>query len=259
MKHYFRKKIKYILLFSLITFLLTIILIQNKKVIKKPYIIAEENDILNNQNEVEIYIDTYHENLLQLYKDKKLLVLTFDDGPGKYTDYLVDELNKRNIPATFFILGSNINGFEDVLLKTSKTHEIAIHSYSHKLFTKLSNEEILEDILKTKNLITEITSLSPNVIRVPYGSTNTRVSTLLFENGYTSVKWDIDSKDWSFRNVDKIYNYVMKNIKGNSIILMHDIYKTSVDAAIKLVDTLKDEYTFVTISTYLEICEEIKN
>lgn len=172
---------------------------------------------------------------------------------GNYTSYLAQELEKRSVSATFFILGSNIKGKEDILRKTSENNEIALHSYSHKLFTKLNNKEILDDILKVQDEIYNVIGIKPMVIRVPYGSLNSRISALLLENGYTSVTWDIDSKDWSFRNVDKTYNYTMKYIKGNSIILMHDIYKTSVDCALKLVDSLKDEYTFVTLSKFLEI------
>ncbi len=172
---------------------------------------------------------------------------------GNYTSYLLEELEKRNVSATFFILGSNIEGKEDVLKKTSENNEIALHSYSHKLFTKLSNKEILEDIEKVQNEIYNVLGIKPTVIRVPYGSLNSRISALLLENGYTSVTWDIDSKDWSFRNVNKTYNYTMKYIKGNSIILMHDIYKTSVDCSLKLIDSLKDDYTFVTLSKFLEI------
>lgn len=172
---------------------------------------------------------------------------------GNYTSYLVDELEKRGVSATFFILGTNITGKEDVLKKTAQNNEIALHSFSHKLFTKLSNKEILEDINKVSDEIYNVLGIRPSVIRVPYGSLNSRVSALLLENGYTSVTWDIDSKDWSFRNVNKTYNYVMKYVKGNRIILMHDIYKTSVDCALKLIDDLKGEYTFVTLSKFLEI------
>lgn len=256
MKNYFFKKIKYIILMIIIISLLSIIYILNTNYKKRTYIIAPEIDIYE-ENEVDIYNQYEIEKLklIEAYNENKILVLTFDDGPGTYTEYLVEELEKRNITATFFILGSNVTGKEEILKKTAKNNEIAIHSYSHKLFTKLSNKEILEDIQKTEEIIYSVTGLTPNIIRVPYGSLNTRVSNLLLENGYTSVTWDIDSKDWNFRNVDKTYNYIMKYLKGNSIILMHDIYKTSVDCALKLIDDLKDQYTFVTLSTYLELIE----
>lgn len=172
---------------------------------------------------------------------------------GKYTEKLVYEMHKRNIPVTFFILGQNAIGKEEILKDEAKYNEVNIHSYSHALFTKLSNEEILEDIEKTKEIIKEATKIDTNIIRVPYGMTNTRVKSLLIDKGYTSVTWDVDSKDWSFRNADKTYNHTLKQITGNNIILMHDIYETSVNAAIKLVDKLKNEYTFVTLSTFLKL------
>ena len=178
---------------------------------------------------------------------------------GKYTEKLIEEMHLRNVPVTFFILGQNAIGKEEILKEEAKYNEVNIHSYSHALFTKLSNKEILEDIEKTKEIIQQATGIDTNIIRVPYGMTNTRVKSLLIDNNYTSVTWDVDSKDWSFRNTDKTFNYTLKHITGNNIILMHDIYETSVNAAIKLVDKLKDEYTFVTLSTYLDILKERQN
>ncbi len=259
MKSFILKKLKYIILFLIILVILYIIIIQNLTAKKRSYIQPLKVDLYDNQSSDNIdkneknSENTENLKLLEDYKNKKLLVLTFDDGPGNYTSYLVDELEKRNVKATFFILGQNIKGHEDVLKKTAKNNEIALHSYSHKLFTKLSNKEILKDIDEVKNEIYNVINIEPKVIRVPYGSLNSRVTALLLENGYTSVTWDIDSRDWSFRNVDKTYNYTMKYLKGNSIILMHDIYKTSVESALKLIDNLEGKYTFVTLSKFLEI------
>ncbi|MBR1883683.1 MAG: polysaccharide deacetylase family protein [Clostridia bacterium] len=255
MKIFIKTKTLYIILFVIISTLLTLIYYYNSKKNIKSYTIPK------NDEKVEIYTKEENkgneelEKLTMLYNEKKLLVLTFDDGPGKYTEKLVDAMHERNIPVTFFILGQNVANKEDILKKEAIYNEINIHSYSHALFTKLSNEEITEDITKTREIIKEVTGKDTNIIRVPYGMTNTRVKNLLLDLNLTSVTWDVDSKDWSFRNTDKTYNYTLKYITGNNIILMHDIYETSVDAAIRLVDTLKDTYTFVTLSTYLSIAK----
>lgn len=187
------------------------------------------------------------------FDQKKLIAITFDDGPGVYTQFLLDELEKREVPATFFILGLSTKNHSDLLSNISKNNEIALHGYSHRLFTKLSNEEVLEEIHKTEEIIKTCTNISPKIVRAPYGSLNNKIKSLLKENGYTFVNWTVDSKDWSYRNVEKTYNHVLKNVKGNDIILMHDIYKTSVDASIKLIDYyISKGYMFVTVSELLQ-------
>ncbi|MEG1989510.1 MAG: polysaccharide deacetylase family protein [Clostridia bacterium] len=195
--------------------------------------------------------------IFQAFQEKKVLAITFDDGPGKFTDDLVEELKKRNVPATFFILGTSTKEYGNLLNKISQDNEIGIHGYSHKLFTKLTNEDILKEIQKTEEIIAEKTNIAPKIIRVPYGALNNRVRDLLKDNGYISLTWTVDSKDWSYRNIDKTYNHVLKHVHGNEIILMHDIYKTSVIAAIKLIDYYKaNGYMFVTVSEFLKVKDQ---
>lgn len=203
----------------------------------------------------------YDDFLIEQYKSKKLMALTFDDGPSKYTDFLVYALSERNVPATFFIIGDNVVKYGSSLEKEKNANcEIGIHSFVHKLFTRLKDEEIKEQIDSTKLAILSETDTNIKLIRVPYGSTSKRVEGVISSCNLTSVLWDIDSYDWKFRNTNKVYDYVLKRVKGNQIILMHDTYKTSVDAALRLVDTLKDNcYTFVTVSKLLEIKDIVNN
>lgn len=199
------------------------------------------------------------EFLKEQYKNKKLVAITFDDGPSEYTTKLVDELKKREVPATFFVLGSEVERYPEVLKFASDTeNEIGIHSYEHKLFTKLSEKEILEQVSKTKKIIYDITDTNPRLIRVPYGSTNKQIKRILNEHELESVLWNVDSLDWKLKNTNKVYNYVMKKFKGNDIILMHDSFKTSVEAATLIIDKLQSEcYTFVTVSEFLKIESEV--
>lgn len=209
---------------------------------------------------IEINIKENDKFLINQYKNKKIVAITFDDGPSKYTTKLVDELKKREVPATFFVLGSEIERFPEVLKFENDTgNEIGIHSYEHKLFTKLNEDEILEQVSKTKNIIKDITGKSPNIIRVPYGSMNKKIKNVLNSHSLTSVLWSVDSLDWKFKNTERTYNYVMKKFKGNDIILMHDSFDTSVEAAAKIVDTLQNRgYTFVTVSELIRIKELAK-
>ncbi len=219
------------------------------------YNTESENTCPDSQYETRI------QYLVEQYKNKRTVVLTFDDGPGKYSKYLVDELNKRNVNVTFFVLGENIEKKASILqYEYEAGNDIGIHSYTHKIFTCLTNEEITEQIDKTKELLCNYINLSPTLIRVPYGSANDRVLSVTQSCNLTNILWDLDSRDWKIKNTDKIYNYMLKKFKGNDIILMHDIYKTSVEAAIKLVDNLQEKcYSFITISEYLEIKERLEN
>ena len=163
-------------------------------------------------------------------------------------------MKKRNVPVTFFILGENASKRIDTLkFQIDAGNEIGIHSYTHKLFTKLSEDEILEQINKTKEVIKKVYDKEITYIRVPYGSRNKKVDSSLEKANLTDILWNVDSRDWKFKNTAKTYNYVIKKVKGNDIILMHDTFKTSVEAAVKIVDKLLEEdYTFVTVSEFYE-------
>lgn len=192
----------------------------------------------------------YIEFLQEKYNDKKLIALTFDDGPSKYTHELIDELNKRKIHVTFFVLGENIKKYPDTLkFAIDSGNEIGIHSYKHKLFTKLSTDEINEQITLTQDLIYSISPIDITYIRVPYGSINTKVENVLISNNLVNILWDVDSLDWKFKNKTKTYNYMLRKITGNDIVLMHDTFKTSISASLLLIDKLtSDGYVFVTVS-----------
>ena len=112
------------------------------------------------------------------------------------------------------------------------------------------------EIDKTKQTIKNYVDSPITLIRVPYGSRNKKVDMVLEKLNLTDILWDVDSKDWKLKNTTKVYNYTIKCIKGNNIILMHDTFKTSIEAAIKLVDSLSSNgYIFVNVSTLLEFKE----
>lgn len=214
---------KKILITGIIIFLFIII-----SIIAISFILINNNssisnsDDLNNScpdidyNETQENLNEENEFLLNQYRQKKLLAITFDDGPSKYTKNLLDELNKRDIKATFFVIGANVSKYSDVLdYINSSNSEIAIHSFVHRLFTRLDDTEIIEQIDKTKNAILSCTYTNISLIRVPYGSNCSRVEDIISSQNLVSVLWDVDSLDWKFRNSEKIYNYVLKKVKGN--------------------------------------------
>lgn len=190
----------------------------------------------------------YIQSVLDKYSNTKVIALTFDDGPSKYTKSLLEILKKHNIHATFFLLGDKVLKNKETVLKIySEGHLIGSHGYSHRIFTRLTNDEIYEEIELSKTAIESITNTPLKFIRVPYGIISDDVLNILNKYSLTSVLWHIDSTDWKLRNTNKIYAKVIKKAKDRRIILMHDTYKTSVSAVDKIIESLKDEYSFVTI------------
>lgn len=187
--------------------------------------------------------------LVEKYNNKKLLALTFDDGPSKYTTQILDILQKENVKATFFILGQNVINKEDILLREyTEGHLLGIHSYEHVFFTKLKKEEIIYQVSTTNNIITQITGVSPIYIRIPYGSTNNRVNSILKDENLENVLWNVDSLDWSYKDSEKTIAHILENVTGNDIILMHDTFKSTAEATESIIKYYKSkDYEFVTI------------
>ena len=184
--------------------------------------------------------------------DDKVVALTFDDGPSKYTEKILNVLKKYNACGTFFLIGNKVDFYGDTLIRMLKEgSEIGNHSYDHKLLTRLSKEEFQEEINKTQKAIKRVTGFTPTLFRPTYGGyTNTLKS-------YTDLKfvlWDVDSRDWQVKTKDKILRNVLPNVKSGSIILMHDNHEYSLNALEDIISNLKKQgYKFVTVSELLEL------
>ena len=181
----------------------------------------------------------------------KFVALTFDDGPHpEFTKELLDGLRERNVKASFFLIGKCIPGNEELVKQMQEDgHLIGTHCYTHKDLTKISAEKACEEIVKTNVLIQGITGKLPEYIRPPYGIWSGELDDCV---QMTRVAWTIDTLDWKNQDTAKIVRHIQKNVGKHQIILMHDTYKTSVDAALEAIDTLKEQgYTFVTIDELL--------
>lgn len=198
--------------------------------------------------------------LIKLYNDKKLLMLTFDDGPSKYTQKLLDVLDEAGIKATFFVLGEQAEKYPEIIKEEySLGHLVCIHSYTHKFFTKISKEEIDEQIELTKKEIIALTNSTPRYIRVPYGIINNNVESILKEHNLKNILWNVDSLDWKYKNKYDTVNHIKQNVSGNDIILMHDIFNSSIEAAKEIIDYYTSlGYRFITIDKFNYI-KEIHN
>lgn len=182
---------------------------------------------------------------------QKEAALTFDDGPHSlYTPQLLDGLKKRGVKASFFLIGQNIDGNEDIIRRMKEEgHLIGNHSQSHMQLTKENAELACRQINSTNQKIYEITGEMPSYIRPPYGSWNEELECMV---PMTVTLWDVDPLDWKTQDKGKIVSHVKKHVEDGSIILLHDVYGTSVDAALEIVDTLSREgYNFVTVDELL--------
>ena len=181
----------------------------------------------------------------------KKLAITFDDGPHpQYTEELLDGLKKRGIKATFFVTGEHANLHEDIIKRMNKEgHRIGNHTYNHLQLSSENQEQYKQEIITTNNVLKEITGKETVYIRPPYGVWDKQLEE---ELNMIPVLWTVDSLDWCSDNSSDVFQRVIKDVKENDIILMHDYYDTSVTAALAIVDELLAQgYTFVTVDEIL--------
>lgn len=200
----------------------------------------EYNDLISirvNYNEVKDYLDfTYeldheyiNENGYDYDKNKKTIAFTFDDGPsGEYTIDIVNELLKNKARATFFMVGSKMYTYEKSLLYAYQNKmEIGSHTYNHINLKKAKETLAKEELEKTDILYNEITGSNIKLLRPPYGAYNDKT---LKNYDYAFITWNIDTNDWRYRNSKYIEEHILSHVTDGSVILMHDSYKTTVEA-----------------------------
>lgn len=182
----------------------------------------------------------------------KLLAFTFDDGPHRgSTDRLLDGLRERNAKGTFFLVGEEIDEARDIVERMREEgHQIGNHTWSHKRLDEISTDEAAQEIGKTDALLKSVAGDAEYWLRPPYGFLRDGAEKSL---GVPVVKWSLDPRDWESRDVDKVVQAVMEAVKPGDIVLLHDIYPTSVEAALRLMDALAaDGYQFVTVEELLK-------
>ena len=179
-------------------------------------------------------------------KSKKMIALTFDDGPNYNTSKVIDVLNKYDIRATFFVLGSRAINNKDILKKMADSGmEIGNHTYNHLLLTKYDENKIRSEIEDTSEVIYSATKKRPKLLRPSYGSVNNKIKKVA---NMPIIIWDIDTLDWKYHNSKRITSRVVNKVRDGDIILMHDIYSASLNALSNIIPILQDNgYEFVTI------------
>ena len=180
----------------------------------------------------------------------KLIAITFDDGPGAYTGTLLDELAARDVKATFFVSGYRASGYPETLKRMVREgHQLASHTQNHENLNTLSRAKIASEISQTQDLITQAGGDNPAYIRPPYGNAN---QTVRAQANTPLINWSVDPEDWKYHNADTVCSNILAGSYDGAIILVHDIYKTSVDGALAAIDKLLDQgYEFVTVRDLL--------
>lgn len=178
------------------------------------------------------------------------IALTFDDGPGPYTERLLDGLKERGVKASFFLIGRSVKEYPEAVKRMEEEgHLIGNHTYSHVKLKGLSPEETRREIQKTDEAVYEITGKHVAYLRPPFGEWE---EDLELTYPVLPVMWTVDPLDWTTENVEEIVDRVVTQAGENDMILLHDCYDSSVEAALRIVDRLLAEgFDFVRVDELL--------
>ncbi len=200
-------------------------------------------------NEIEKYLaDGWRLSSRNIDPDKPMVALTFDDGPNKKnTSKILDAFEKNGGRGTFYLLGSCIDKAPECIKRMKELGcEIGSHTYDHSRLTSLDADDVLSQIDKTNRKIHDIVGINAQSLRPPYGEHNDTTDSLC---GVPVVLWSLDTLDWKLKDADSVFEYVMSTVKDGDIILMHDIYGSSAEAAERLIVALQSEgYQLVTVT-----------
>lgn len=189
--------------------------------------------------------------MMVLPQEEKKIALTFDDGPHpQFTESLLDGLKERGVQATFFVTGEHAELHPDIIERMNEEgHIIGNHTYSHMQLTDGNRENFKQELIKTNEILTNITGKEVLFVRPPYGVWDKTIET---ELNMIPVLWNVDPRDWCSDDAASVIGRVLKEAGENDIVLMHDYYESSVTAALEIVDELqKRGYSFVTVEEIL--------
>ena len=179
---------------------------------------------------------------------KPMVALTFDDGPyAPVGNRIMDSLEQHNGRATFFVVGSRVPSYQaEIKRMHNNGHEIGNHTYEHKYLNKLNAAQIRSQIDRCNQTVAAVTGEAPALVRLPGGNKN---NTVLANINQPIIMWNIDTLDWKTRNAASSVQKVLGSVKDGDIVLMHELYTASGDAAVTLIPALTERgYQLVTVS-----------
>jgi peptidoglycan/xylan/chitin deacetylase (PgdA/CDA1 family) len=184
----------------------------------------------------------------------RCIALTFDAGPSEHSARLLDVLKEKKVPATFFLLGKrHIEKYPELVKRmAAEGHEVASHTWDHKILTRIKPAEIRAELEKPNDAIERLTGQTPTLMRPPQGRTNDAVHKISRELGLAEVLWSVTAKDYQTSDPKLIQQRVLKQSSRDGIILLHDLYPGTVPAVPGIIDALKERgYVFVTVPQLL--------
>jgi len=192
-----------------------------------------------------------------VHVDGPYIALTFDDGPqAKLTVKLLDLLAAHHIKATFFVIGTNVAEYPQIVARAAREgHEIGNHSWSHPNFAKMSDDGVRRQIQRTDDAIKSAIGTRPTIFRPPYGALSARQKRWFRDElGYRIILWDVDPLDWKRPGPAVVRNRIVKGTRAGSIVLAHDIHAGTIDAMPGILDQLEAKgFRFVTVSELIQL------
>ena len=179
--------------------------------------------------------------------DGPFVALTFDDGPkAETTNLLLDGLSRRGIHATFFIIGENVAGNEDLLLRMDREgHQIGMHTFHHRSLAGVSGADFYAEVDELRRTLSGLLGRENFMLRPPYGAITPANRA---KAGSPIILWGVDPEDWRDRDSDRQTAAILNTVRDGSIILLHDIYEASVETALRVADELMAKgYKLVTV------------
>ena len=219
----------------------------------EPEISSYLEAISENPNEIWGHFDEETRNAIA--EGTKYVALTFDDGPRRETtEVLLDALRERDVQATFFVIGTQVLCSENQELlerMIAEGHQVGNHTYSHERLLSAQEGTVIEEIQKNNVILKNLLGDGEYWLRPPYGLIDSSRAKLV---DTPMIYWTLDPEDWKWLDTKKVVDLVLDNIKAGDIILLHDFYPSSVEAAIEIIDRLQPEgYVFVTVKELFEI------
>ena len=221
---------------------------------KKYYFSPKNGKMVTGKKTISHYLCYFSEKgvlLRKIDKNKKMVALTYDDGPSIYTPRILKTLKENNSVATFFVVGNRVPMYSDTVKKAyGMGCEIGNHTYEHKILTRADAAGIRNQVSRTNVSVKKITGTAPIVMRPPGGAVNNMVKS---QTGMPMILWSIDTLDWRTRNAASTKTAVLDHVKDGDIVLMHDLYEATANASTTIIPTLVERgYQLVTVSELAE-------
>ena len=221
---------------------------------KKYYFSPKNGKMVTGKKTISHYLCYFSEKgvlLRKIDKNKKMVALTYDDGPSIYTPRILKTLKENNSVATFFVVGNRVPTYSDTVKKAHDMGcEIGNHTYEHKSLPNLSETEVKRQISKTNKEVKKAIGEKPVIMRPTGGATNANVKQWV---GMPSIIWSVDTLDWKTRNADSTRRAVLNRVKDGDIVLMHDLYSATATASETIIPELvRRGYQLVTVSELAE-------